>query len=141
MGELAFPILFRYFLSGMRPVLSCMSMAACSWGSRSVSLRNLGDGVDGSMPCRHGYLGDFMNWVAVSPLTFHAWVCLAADLLVLNCPLHARGSWSSGLESPLAAFFASSSTLSFYLIPLCPGVHHISRALSLCFPCNSSILS
>src|SRR5882724_13402219 len=141
MGELAFPILFRYFLSGMWPILSCTSMAACSRGSRSVSLQNLGDDVDGLMPCRRGYLGDFVNWVAVSPLTFHAWVCLTVDLLVLNCPLHVRGSWLSGLESPLAAFFASSSALSFSLIPSCPGVHHISRALSLCFPCNSSILS
>ena len=61
------------------------------------------------------------------------------DLLVFILPLCVRGSWSSGLEFPLAALFATSSALSFSLIPSCLGVHHISRASSPCLLCTSSI--
>ena len=82
MGELAFPILCRCFLSGMWPILSCMSMATCSHGRRSESLQNIGDGVKGSILWRQGNLGDLMNCLMASSLVCLVWFCLAVDWLI-----------------------------------------------------------
>jgi len=117
MGELTFPILCRYFLSGMWPILSCMSMAACSWGRHSESFQNLGDGVKGLISCRQGNLDNFVNCLVASDLVSLVWFCLAVDWLVFISSLNLGGNWLSGLVSPLAAFFASSSALLFSLIP------------------------
>jgi len=105
MGELTFPILCRYFLSGMWPILSCMSMGACLQDRHSEYFSNLGDGVEGLISCRWGNLDDFMNCLAASDLVSLVWFCLAVDQLVFISSLHLGGNWSSGLVSHLAAFF------------------------------------
>src|SRR5882724_11415197 len=105
-----------------------MSMDACSWGRRSGSLQNLGDRLKGSISCRCGNLGDLVNCLAASDLICLVKCCLATEWLVLISPLHPGGNWESGHMSPLAAFFASLSALSFSSIPLCLGIHHISSA-------------
>src|SRR5882724_13177113 len=118
-----------------------MSKDACLRGRHSVSLRNLGDGLDGSISYKRGNLGDLANCLADSALICLVKCCLATEWLVLITPLHPGGSWESRHMSPLAAFFASSSALSFSTIPSCPGVHQISSASLLCLAYISSIFS
>src|SRR5882724_5544312 len=118
-----------------------MSKDACSRDRHSESLWNLGDGLDGLILCKRGNLGDLVNCLADSALICLVKCCLATEQLVLITPLHPGGSWESRHMSPLVAFFASSSNLSFSTIPSCLGVHQISSASLLCLVYISSIFS
>ena len=71
-----------------------------------MSLQNLGDGANGSILWRHGYLGNSTNCLAALFLVSLEWFCLAADLLIFIFLLHPLSSWDSGLVSPLAAFLS-----------------------------------
>src|SRR5882672_3580955 len=116
-------------------------MVAWPLESRSVSLRNFVDGMDRSISCRRAYRGDSANALIVSFLINLERLCLAAERLAGIFPLHDWGSNTAGLESPLAALFASSSALSFSLTPSWPGVHQISTTSLPCLPQTPSISS
>lgn len=78
---------------------------------------NFPDGIDGSMVRRRMPRAVEEKSAVIDNLRFLLEDCSNADLLSgsvtgLPFPFRAGGSWLGGLESPLAAFFASSSTAS-----------------------------
>src|SRR6266481_2753667 len=137
--ELAFPILCRNLLSGMWPVLSCISTLAWALVNFSVAIINECNGslasIFDSRPC----LGDSTH------IAFHR-PCIS----FLNAPLMAvrlNGSlphWSTlgrsalGLEPSVTAFHASASANSLPCTPLCPVTQLILSHTRLLLPLAQS---
>src|SRR5882724_2184518 len=97
--------------------------------------------MDGEISCSLLYLSNLERWIALFFLAASQCLCISADLLLGIWPLHAFRSWLFGLESPLAALFASSSTRSFSTMPTCPGVHLSVTSIPKCQSFTTSTCS
>ena len=114
-------------------------MATCRRGRFAVIFLNWLDGAVASIFRSFGHLIDSVRLFFQRFLRSSLNCCLAADLLMGNCPLIALGRSLSSLDLPCAASFASSSLRSFPSISTCPGTH---RSVGIARPSrsNSSVM-
>ena len=100
------------------------------------------EGVDGSIACSLGYTLDF--WHASTTSCFRISFCARSEADLL-CGMSCFNNWGSlwcVLVCPCAAFFASSSALSFPRMPLWPGIQHMTMSpCALCVPLPSESCS
>ena len=130
-------ILYRCPLSGQWDVHSHVSMHMWEQHNPTMSIRYDPDRIFGSILLVYIDLGDFFQRHCHLSFSFFRCDCSRAEVL-LGRGLFWRywGSFPDGLVFwSLATFFASSSTLSFPAIPLCPAIHHtlMSSFVMWCF--------
>lgn len=123
-------------LRGTWLVRSCAKHAACFLGRPSISLRYELGWKLGSKSLNLANLGERLKCSSASSLNLRVYCCLSADLLIgsVRFDRNSLGSLWSGLGSPCAAFFASSSAISLPWHPRCAGIHRlVSSILVLLF--------
>ena len=113
----------RCLCRGIWPVCSCIRMDVCYLGRSRVIFQKRFDGTIMSVLCSFGHLFDNSSVFFQHSLRPSLNHCLTTDLLKESCPLIALGRSYSLLDSPFAAFFASSLLLSFSFISTCPSTH------------------
>ena len=119
-------------------VLSWNNKLAWSWWSLWISLMNVLCLNSGSICVILSCLMDSFHRSRAAALSFNVCACLAADLLHGNIFLRGARRLISRLDPSLAAFFASSSALSFPMIPIWLSVHLTSRSKFLCLLLSGS---
>jgi len=132
LGESDFLIIYKCLFNGMCLVWSWVRIDALHCGGGAISFLYFVDGMLRSISCRRWNPGERKKTSVASALRHLLKVWVAADLLRGRVPLHIPGSFSSGLDCPMATSLAFISVRLFPSTPLCLGAHHIAGSIFQC---------